>query len=113
MHSQLDNMLWGAGPKDEAVPVVSEPRLDFGILKTQQEGVDDELVILGRQEFLLLLGISSRAMGGIECLDLGLQSCQPTHPEDLFASMAREAGQDVECPQLPLLFGGTSIQVDK
>lgn len=80
MQGQLDNVVWGAGPKDKAVPRVSEPRLDLGILEPQQEGVEDELVILGRQEFLLLLGISSRAMGGIECLDLGLQSCQLSQP---------------------------------
>ena len=78
MQGQLDDVVWGSGPKDEAVARVSESRLELGVLEPQQKRVDDELVILGREEFLLLLGISGGAMGGIECLDLGLQSCQQT-----------------------------------
>ena len=47
MEGQLDNVVWGASPKHEAVARVSKSRLDLGILQSQQKRVNDELVVIG------------------------------------------------------------------
>ena len=59
-----------AAPERHTVSLVLEARLDLGVFETQEPRVNDELWALWRQELLLLLGIASDTMGGIQGLDL-------------------------------------------
>lgn len=53
--------------------MILEARLHVGILQAQQDRVDGQLVELGRQELVSLLGIPCCAVGGIQGLDLSLE----------------------------------------
>lgn len=66
---QADNVVGGPGPKDEAVSLVPEARLDVRTLQPQDCLVDGEALEVGGEEPGLLLGVSAGSVGRVEPLD--------------------------------------------
>lgn len=73
MTGDFHNMMRWSGPKDQTVPRIRESGLYARVLQPQEKGVDEDLVVVGRQELGLLLGIAGHAVRCIERLYLCLQ----------------------------------------
>lgn len=58
MRSQLDDVVWRSSPENQTVSRICKTGLQSGCLEPEQEGVNEDLVELGRSEFLPLLSIS-------------------------------------------------------
>jgi hypothetical protein len=52
--SQLNNVNWRACPNHEAVSLIAETGLDFGILKAKKALVNHELLVIRGKELFLL-----------------------------------------------------------
>jgi hypothetical protein len=63
-------MLRRPRPKDEAVPLVLEARLDERVFQAQEMLVYDELPVVLGEELGALLGVAAGSVGGVQGLDL-------------------------------------------
>lgn len=62
MRSQSDDMFWRPGPKDQTIPRIRKPTLR---LELEKDLVDEDLLELAREEFVLLLLISGHSVRGV------------------------------------------------
>lgn len=69
---QLNDMIRRSGPEDEAIAVILEAGLDGRIGDAQQVLINDELLVLWREELVLLQRIALYTMRLVEGLNLGL-----------------------------------------
>lgn len=76
MSGELDDVVRGTGPEDEAVSRIIEAGLNLGTLQPEEEGIDDEFLVVCGEELFLLLAISLGPVGGVEGLNLGLRWSQ-------------------------------------
>jgi hypothetical protein len=60
----------GPGPDHEAVAQVLEARLNLWLLEPQEVLINDELLEVGSQKLVLLLGIAFDTVSRIKLLDL-------------------------------------------
>lgn len=63
MGSKLHDMIGWPCPKYQAIPRISEARLNIWSFQSQEKGVDDQLLELHRHELLLLLLVSLDPVG--------------------------------------------------
>lgn len=65
-------MLRRSSPEYKAVSGILEARLDLWSLQSQEKGINNQLLEVGREEFLLLLFIPLDTVSRVESLDLSL-----------------------------------------
>jgi hypothetical protein len=77
---QMEDVVRGPSPEHQAIPRVSEARLQVRVLDPQEILVENELFVRVGQELFLLLGVPLLAVSGVKGLDLFLLTDHISHP---------------------------------